>query len=110
MGVGIVINGELLRGTDHIAGEFAHVPLNMDGPKCMCGANGCWEAYISNLATLSRYFGWNLSKLSPNKLRDAKTGFFYSFGFDCARARRRQKLWPRFSPQRAFSVWVWRQW
>ena len=76
VGVGIVINGELLRGNDHIAGEFAHVPLNMDGPKCMCGANGCWEAYISNLATLSRYFGWNLSKLSPNKLRDAKPGSF----------------------------------
>lgn len=76
VGVGVVINGELLRGNDHIAGEFAHVPLNMDGPKCMCGANGCWEAYISNLATLSRYFGWNLSKLSPNKLRDAKPGSF----------------------------------
>jgi predicted NBD/HSP70 family sugar kinase len=76
VGVGVVINGELLRGSDHIAGEFAHVPLNMDGPQCMCGANGCWEAYISNLATLSRYFGWNLSKLSPNKLRDAKPGSF----------------------------------
>lgn len=76
VGVGVVINGELLRGSDHIAGEFAHVPLNMDGPKCMCGANGCWEAYISNLATVSRYFGWNLSKLSPNKLRDAKPGSF----------------------------------
>lgn len=76
VGVGVVINGELLRGSDHIAGEFAHVPLNMDGPKCMCGANGCWEAYISNLATVSRYFGWNLSKLSPNKLREAKPGSF----------------------------------
>ena len=68
VGVGVVVNGELLRGRDHIAGEFAHVPLNLDGPRCMCGATGCWEAYISNLATLSRYFGWNLSKLSPNKL------------------------------------------
>jgi len=68
VGVGVVVNGELLRGSDHIAGEFAHVPLNLEGPRCMCGANGCWEAYISNLATLSRYFGWNLYKLSPNKL------------------------------------------
>jgi predicted NBD/HSP70 family sugar kinase len=74
VGVGVVVNGELLRGSDHIAGEFAHVPLNLDGPRCMCGATGCWEAYISNLATLSRYFGWNLSKLSPNKLNDAKRG------------------------------------
>ena len=24
---------------------------------CSCGANGCWEAYISNRATLARYFG-----------------------------------------------------
>jgi predicted NBD/HSP70 family sugar kinase len=76
VGVGIVVNGELLRGSDHIAGEFAHVPLNLDGPRCMCGASGCWESYISNLATLSRYFGWDLSKLSPNKLHDAKQGSF----------------------------------
>jgi predicted NBD/HSP70 family sugar kinase len=76
VGVGVVVNGELLRGSDHIAGEFAHVPLNLDGPRCMCGATGCWEAYISNLATLSRYFGWNLYKLSPKKLRDDKKGSF----------------------------------
>ena len=72
LGVGIVINGELLRGHSHIAGEFGHTPLNLDGPQCMCGARGCWEAYTSNLATLSRYFGWNLSKLSPKALRNSE--------------------------------------
>ena len=76
VGVGVVVNGELLRGADHIAGEFAHVPLNLEGPRCMCGAAGCWEAYISNLATLSRYFEWNLYKLSPNKLHGTKQGSF----------------------------------
>lgn len=76
VGVGVVVNGELLRGADHIAGEFAHVPLNLEGPRCMCGAIGCWEAYISNLATLSRYFGWNLSKLSPNKLSNRSNASF----------------------------------
>jgi len=76
VGVGVVINGELLRGHDHIAGEFGHTPLNLDGPRCMCGARGCWEAYTSNLATLSRYFGWNLSKLSPNTLRNADQNSF----------------------------------
>src|SRR5256886_7488287 len=87
IGVGIVINGELFRGHDHIAGEFAHVPLNLDGPRCMCGAKGCWEAYISNLATLSRYFGWNLYKLSPNKLNNARKGSFTVADL-IARARR----------------------
>ncbi|HAF25360.1 MAG TPA: hypothetical protein DHU55_15040 [Blastocatellia bacterium] len=76
VGVGVVVNGELLRGRDHIAGEFGHMPLNLDGPRCMCGNNGCWEAYISNLAILSRYFGWNLSKRSPKRLKDAERSSF----------------------------------
>jgi predicted NBD/HSP70 family sugar kinase len=76
VGVGMVANGELVRGHDNIAGEFGHMPLNLDGPRCMCGASGCWEAYISNLATLSRYFGWNLSKLNPKSLRDAEQNSF----------------------------------
>ena len=57
VGVGVVVNGELLRGRHNIAGEFAHMPLTIDGPRCSCGAIGCWEAHISNLATLTRYFG-----------------------------------------------------
>ena len=65
VGVGIVVNGEILRGRHNTAGEFAHVPLSIDGPRCSCGATGCWEAYISNLATLSRYFGRNLMETKP---------------------------------------------
>jgi N-acetylglucosamine repressor len=76
VGVGIVVNGELLRGHDHVAGEFGHIPLNLEGPRCMCGATGCWEAYTSNLATLSHYFGWKLSKLSPKVLRDSEQNSF----------------------------------
>lgn len=57
VGVGVVVNGELLRGKNNTAGEFGHIPVNIDGPPCSCGANGCWEAYVSNLATVSRYFG-----------------------------------------------------
>ncbi|MFL6210098.1 MAG: ROK family protein [Pyrinomonadaceae bacterium] len=71
VGVGVVVNGELMRGHDHIAGEFGHMPLSLDGPRCLCGMLGCWEAYVSNLATLSRYFGRDLSKLSPKALRKA---------------------------------------
>ena len=60
VGVGLVINGELLRGRNDTAGEFGHTPLSLDGPPCVCGARGCWETYISNIATLSRYFGRHL--------------------------------------------------
>jgi N-acetylglucosamine repressor len=66
LGVGIVLGGELVRGQHNIAGEFGHVPLNVDGPRCGCGAAGCWEAYVSNLATLSRYFGREAGDHSPS--------------------------------------------
>jgi len=57
LGVGVIVNGEVLRGRHNIAGEFGHVPLSLDGPRCACGSNGCWEAYVSNRATVARYFG-----------------------------------------------------
>jgi len=62
VGVGVVVGGELLRGHGNAAGEFGHTPLNIDGPRCLCGLSGCWEAYTSNLATLSRYLGRTLSR------------------------------------------------
>jgi N-acetylglucosamine repressor len=65
IGVGVIVNGELLRGRHNIAGEFGHVPLSLDGPRCSCGATGCWEAYISNRATLARYFGRALKADAP---------------------------------------------
>lgn len=71
LGIGVVINGELVRGRHNSAGEFGHVPLSIDGPQCSCGANGCWEAYISNPATLSRYFGRNVSGRKPKTLEVA---------------------------------------
>jgi N-acetylglucosamine repressor len=60
LGVGVVVAGQLVRGQHNIAGEFGHIPLNLDGPRCGCGATGCWEVYVSNPATLSRYFGRDL--------------------------------------------------
>lgn len=72
VGVGVVINGELIRGKHNTAGEFGHVPLSIDGPQCSCGAQGCWEAYISNLATLSRYFGRTPSQRFPQSVENAE--------------------------------------
>jgi predicted NBD/HSP70 family sugar kinase len=57
VGVGIALDGQLLRGAHNNAGEFGHVALNMDGPLCACGQKGCWEAYVSVRATVARYTG-----------------------------------------------------
>jgi N-acetylglucosamine repressor len=71
VGVGVVVNGELMRGRHNTAGEFGHVPLSIDGPRCSCGATGCWEAYVSNIATLSRYFGRDLAEQRPKSAESA---------------------------------------
>jgi predicted NBD/HSP70 family sugar kinase len=60
VGVGLVVDGQVVRGHGSTAGEFGHVALSLDGPRCLCGATGCFEAYTSNLATLSRYLGEEL--------------------------------------------------
>jgi len=41
LGVGVVVGGELLRGQHNIAGEFEHIPISIDGPRCPCRATGC---------------------------------------------------------------------
>jgi predicted NBD/HSP70 family sugar kinase len=55
LGVGLVINGEAVRGDMHSAGEFGHVSLDPNGPICVCGRRGCWEALANNAATIARY-------------------------------------------------------
>ena len=57
VGVGIAIDGKLLRGAHNLAGEFGHVPLDADGPLCSCGQRGCWEAYVSKRALIARFVG-----------------------------------------------------
>lgn len=72
VGTGLVMNGMLIRGHRDAAGEFGHVPLNLDGPPCLCGARGCWEAYASNPATMARYLGRELtSRESHAQLRES---------------------------------------
>jgi N-acetylglucosamine repressor len=68
VGVGVMIHGELVRGAHNIAGEFGHIPLSLDGPRCSCGSTGCWEAYVSNRATLARYFGREIETPGPARI------------------------------------------
>jgi predicted NBD/HSP70 family sugar kinase len=72
VGASMVVDGQVLRGSADTAGEFGHIPLNLGGPQCLCGRSGCWEAYTSNLATLARYSGLDLSEpATPLRLRES---------------------------------------
>ncbi|MBI1761564.1 MAG: ROK family transcriptional regulator [Acidobacteria bacterium] len=59
IGAGIMVNGQLLLGSNGAAGEFGHVTLIEDGLTCRCGNRGCWEMYASNSAAIRYYMQAN---------------------------------------------------
>src|SRR5256885_4885603 len=68
VGTGVVGNGEVVRGHAHTAGGVRPTPLSADGPHCLCGSQGCLEAHTSNLATVARYLGHELSPAIAREL------------------------------------------
>lgn len=54
VGLGMVLEGRLYRGTTGGAGEFGHITVVPDGPQCACGKRGCLEALISDPAVTQR--------------------------------------------------------
>lgn len=52
IGMSIIIDGEILRGAEGNAGEFGHIVMDPDGPKCSCGGYGCLEAFSSGTSIL----------------------------------------------------------
>ena len=49
VGSGVVVNGQLVYGSDGMAGELGHVTMvrGEEGRPCGCGRTGCLEAYCS---------------------------------------------------------------
>lgn len=54
IGGAVIINGEVVRGHTHSAGELGHMSINFDGPPCKCGKKGCVEAYCSTSSIIAR--------------------------------------------------------
>jgi glucokinase len=50
IGGGIIIDGNIYRGTDGTAGEIGHVCVEPFGAPCGCGSRGCAEQYASATA------------------------------------------------------------
>lgn len=52
IGAGVVTNGQVYRGAQGGAGEFGHIVLQLDGPRCSCGKRGCLRGAGQELAIL----------------------------------------------------------
>lgn len=59
IGAGLFLKGEIYRGFSGSAGEVGHIPVDEDGPSCMCGNVGCLETIASINGMVSRSFEAN---------------------------------------------------
>jgi len=61
VGGGIAIDGRIVAGRNHIAGEWGHTPLpwmtrdEYPGPRCFCGHDGCIETFLCGPALARDY-------------------------------------------------------
>ncbi|WP_373471279.1 ROK family transcriptional regulator [Carnobacterium alterfunditum] len=54
VGSGIIEDGKLRYGAQDIAGEIGHMTISLDGEKCSCGNQGCFETFVTGNAIVRR--------------------------------------------------------
>jgi glucokinase len=67
LGGGFIVDGRLLEGEHHAAGEIGHLTLVAGGRACHCPSRGCFEAYVSGWAIAERLR--EAARESPGRLR-----------------------------------------
>ena len=54
VGGGIYVDGALFRGAHGFGGEFGHITVDPEGPRCNCGSSGCLETFVGQEAIARR--------------------------------------------------------
>lgn len=55
VGTCVLSNGQIVTGYNGMAGEYGHISVDPNGPRCGCGNKGCWEVFASCPAALRYY-------------------------------------------------------
>jgi predicted NBD/HSP70 family sugar kinase len=66
VGVGIFVNGRLVRGENGMAGQFGHTKSNLMGRYASAENRGCWETLASNQAAISFYMEFASPAATPS--------------------------------------------
>lgn len=82
VGMGIVINNEIYRGTRGCGAEFGHTKVQLDGALCRCGQRGCLEAYVGDYALLREANYAGDPNNVPNTEQQVQELFFQAKGGD----------------------------
>lgn len=71
VGMGIVMDGELIVGAHGAAGEFGHVTVTPDGYQCECGKRGCLETIVADAGLVRAAADRGLLVSNRSELHDA---------------------------------------
>ncbi|KAA2316054.1 ROK family protein [Pseudooceanicola sediminis] len=66
VGMGVVLNHQLFRGSRGVGLELGHTKVHLDGALCRCGQRGCLEAYVADYA-LAREAATALDRSAHNR-------------------------------------------
>lgn len=78
VGGGIVIEGRILTGLNHVGGEWGHNPLpwatekERPGYRCYCGKFGCIETFLSGTGLAREYFSLSRKELLAEQIAEAE--------------------------------------
>lgn len=64
VGAGLIIHGDIYRGTTGIAGEIGHIPVDPSAGRCVCGLDGCLNLLVGTNHLIERARA--LTKDDPN--------------------------------------------
>ncbi|MFI0434620.1 MAG: ROK family protein [Parachlamydiaceae bacterium] len=65
IGAGIVSGGRLMTGSSNTFGEVGHMTIDLNGPICTCGKQGCFEAIAG---------GWGIAARAQEAIQTDKSG------------------------------------
>lgn len=73
VGMGIVVDNKIYRGTRGCGAEFGHTKVQLSGALCQCGQRGCLEAYVGDYALLreARLLNEDMDPQNVTQLFDA---------------------------------------
>jgi predicted NBD/HSP70 family sugar kinase len=66
VGGAIIQDGALIRGETNVAGEFGHMTMDIHGPACRCGSQGCLETLVGARGLIDHYNRLSGSDLAEN--------------------------------------------
>jgi len=77
IGGGIILNGNLFRGSNFAGSELGHTTIKYNGLKCQCGGQGCLEKYASASAMIDQFYKKSKRIKSSIKKDDINVKFIF---------------------------------